>query len=584
MLVTSYAYYTFSGATTAFNVNTYNEYINVSFESSEIINTTTALPISDDEVDTLASSNNFIVNVIGGSEVAEVLLSISLININIDDALKNVDFKYQLLHNGNIIKEGTGMDFDSSSYELTSKEVIYSDSNNNFTFRVWISDNGLDQSDMENKVFSASIEVNAVRIRNTGEEFSGTLNSIIGENAILDTNINFNSISSDTNGKGVYIRSGTENDTYPIYYYRGDVDDNNVIFADMCFKIVRTTETGGVKLIYNGLPTNGTCNNTGTSSQIGTSTFNPSDNSPAYVGYMYGTVYERSSKNMSYVTDTYYYGNDVTYSNGTYTLTDTISSSRWSSIYNGGLNNYHYTCMGGTTCDEVYYIYYTNNSTMNYVTLTNGKKIEDALSDMLDNNVTSSTIKGNNNTSGTLDYWYYTNILQKGYSSYVEDTVWCNNRSIYDLGGWNPDGGTTAHSDNKYNYIVFGVMSSFVLSQPSFSCTRDIDKFTVNESNGNGDLDYPVGLLTADEVVFAGGGNTGNNSYYLYTGSAWWVNTPYMFLVNSSDGLGIDATGSVIGNNVGSIDIGIRPSISLRSNIVVSSGDGSVNSPYIINS
>ena len=65
--------------------------------------------------------------------------------------------------------------------------------------------------------------------------------------------IDFGSFSSNTNGKGVYMRAGTENDANPVLYYRGNVTNNNVIFNNQCWKMVRTTETGGVKLIYNGV-------------------------------------------------------------------------------------------------------------------------------------------------------------------------------------------------------------------------------------------------------------------------------------------------------------------------------------------
>ncbi len=75
--------------------------------------------------------------------------------------------------------------------------------------------------------------------------------------------IEFSQISSDTNGKGVYELYTTKDDKYPIHYYRGEVD-NNVIFANFCWKIIRTTETGGIKLIYNGEPSDdGKCDNTG---------------------------------------------------------------------------------------------------------------------------------------------------------------------------------------------------------------------------------------------------------------------------------------------------------------------------------
>ena len=55
------------------------------------------------------------------------------------------------------------------------------------------------------------------------------------------------------NGQGVYTRDGTENDRYPIYYYRGtQALSNNIVFGGFCWKIIRTTATGGIRMIYNG--------------------------------------------------------------------------------------------------------------------------------------------------------------------------------------------------------------------------------------------------------------------------------------------------------------------------------------------
>ena len=410
----------------------------------------------------------------------------------------------------------------------------------------------------------------------TFETSSGnTLNSKIRENATLDTNIDFSEISSDTNGKGVYIRSGTENDTNPIYYYRGDVDNNNLIFADTCWKIVRTTETGGTKLIYNGLPSDtGTCNNTGENSRIGISAFNLNSTSPAYVGYMYGSVYTSNSKSMNSVTDTYYYGNDVTYQNGTYTLVDIMSSSNWASIWNVGLNNNHYTCMGSTTCDNVYYIYYTDSDNMYYIELTGGKKVEDALSDMLDNNTNSSTIKDN------IDEWYKTNIEDKGYSNYIEDTVWCNDRSIYQLNGWNPDGGITT---NEKSYLYFETFDrGTTIFQPNLICSRKFDSFTIDEINGNGDLDYPVGLLTVDEIMLAGGKNGVKNNLYYLNSESYWSISPYGFNdYNTSDMFYVSLSYSLGGLGLHLV-IGIRPSISLKPYTEISEGTGTIDDPYVV--
>ena len=126
-----------------------------------------------------------------------------------------------------------------------------------------------------------------------------TLYNVLARSATLDTNVSF---SSTNVANGIYEVSSTKSDTNPVYYYRGSVTNNNVKFANFCWKIVRTTSTGGVKLIYNGVPSStGSCNNTGTASQIGTSKFNDLHTSVAYSGYMYGDVYESKKENMAIV-------------------------------------------------------------------------------------------------------------------------------------------------------------------------------------------------------------------------------------------------------------------------------------------
>ena len=53
-----------------------------------------------------------------------------------------------------------------------------------------------------------------------------------------------------------YSGSGSENLSTDIFYYHGNTENNNLFFANKCWKIVRTTETGGIKLLYNGLKSN----------------------------------------------------------------------------------------------------------------------------------------------------------------------------------------------------------------------------------------------------------------------------------------------------------------------------------------
>jgi hypothetical protein len=480
-----------------------------------------------------------------------------------------------------------------SRSQLVSKDKISANGTKIYYIMVYLNDTNTAQNVIDKGSFGGLVEFNTndgTISESLGDDTSGggSLYETIKSQAVADnvsstyvtssSGISFSSISSDTNGKGVYMLSSTASDTYPIYYYRGAVDNNNVIFGGFCWKIVRTTETGGVKIIYNGTPTsdNKCTNTTGTSTQIGTKTFNSSYTSPAYVGYMYGTVYTRSTKSLSSDTTEYNYGNSVTYSGGTYTLTDTISSSSWSSIYNGGLNSNHYTCFTtGTTCTNVYYIYYTTSSTAYYITLKNGKTVEDALSEMLDYNTTSSTIKGSSTSSGSIDYWYYNNLLS--YADKLEDTVFCNDRSIYNLNGWNPDGGTTR------DYLRFGTYGRLTTYKPSLTCSRDVDKFTVNTSNGNGNLDYPVGLLTGDEIALAGGGyNTSNSTYYLYTNQYWWAGSPYTFSDTDADEFAVYSTGYLNSGGVNNA-YGARPVVSLSLGVeIVSGGEGTSTNPYVV--
>ena len=394
------------------------------------------------------------------------------------------------------------------------------------------------------------------------------MDNVASEFVSSSNGINFSSAPSNTNGKGIYTRAGTENNEYPIYYYRGEIDNNHVKFAGFCWKIVRTTETGGVKLIYDGVPdSNGYCNNTGTASQIGTSAFNSSSNSPADVGYMYGTRYTNSSINPSDL-GSIVYGNDVTWDGIQYTLVDTIESDDWNGDRRKLAQKYHYTCLStDNTCSSVYYIhYFGNSSNIYYLTLSNGSDIESAKDEMF-TNTTSSRIKT------TIDTWYAGNMTE--YTKYLEDTIWCNDRSFYSgsLKGKDVDAGT--------GYSYFGAYGNNVSTKnPSVSCPNVNDSFTVSSENGNGALDYPVALLTADELTLAGHGNNGySRNAYLYTGQYYWSLSPYNFYSNNAHGFYMYSLGSLYDNHVRNA-YGVRPSVSLAPGIMISGGDGTSEDPY----
>ena len=117
---------------------------------------------------------------------------------------------------------------------------------------------------------------------------------------------------------------------------------------------------------------------------------------------------------------------------------------------------------------------------------------------------------------------------------------------------------------------------------PSITCNKN-DAFTVNESSaGNGKLTYPIGLITSDEIMMAGGkGGTANDTYYLKTGADYWSLSPYGGITIVADGWVVYSTGGLIDGYV-RVACGVRGLVSLKPGTRISSGIGTVADPYII--
>ena len=408
-----------------------------------------------------------------------------------------------------------------------------------------------------------------------GKTFSGTFyvekDSINCDNETEKTLL-YDTIAKRYNNGDEYVKlyngadyGDTTNYANNIYYFTGNVENNNVLFANYCWKIVRTTETGGVKIVYNGTLKDGSCNNTGTDSQIGTSAFNSSYNTPAYVGYMYNTVYKRSGESSSSLSNIVF-GNSFAYEKdtNTYTLKDTMTVATWSSGYNT-INNNHYTCMTtGTTCSSIYYVYYTDSSYAFYITLTGGKSVNDALNEMLyadDVNTKDSTIKA------YIDSWYEEKIKVK-YNDKLEDTVFCNDRSISSLGGWNPNGGNTLSELQFKNSDT---------SNKSLVCANETDRFSVSSTKAK--LNYPIGLLTLPELSLANYGS----SHYFNSGQVVRLGSPRYFSSGYYANNWVVNSGGLYTSDFHVYrKAGVRPAVSLKPGTTTSSGDGSYTSPFVI--
>ncbi len=404
-----------------------------------------------------------------------------------------------------------------------------------------------------------------IKVNILGQDMTAYMDNVESKYVSSETGVNFGKAPSDTNGKGLYLRTGTEEDEYPIYYYRGDVDNNHVLFGGFCWKIVRTTETGGIKIIYDGDSNNGQCNNSGETSKIGNSVFNENSDSLADIGYMYGTRYR-----YAYLQDkAYIYGSDVTYSNGVYTLTDISASDTISNI-----KTKHYTCRSATsvTCSTVYYAYSFYNGTGYAIKLVEGKKLESFINEAFANE-NDSTIKA------TIDTWFASNLVSL--EDKLEDAVWCNDRSI-SSGGYLKDGDVTADSNGITYLSVYD--RNHVLYSPAVkdaeACSNKNDRFTKSDIiKGNGALTYPVGLITADEVTLAGN----IKESFLSSGDSYWTmsSRAVALLGCISSGFSVYNTGDLGYSSVSS-DNGVRPAIVLKKGIVSTSGNGSSEHPYVV--
>ena len=196
-------------------------------------------------------------------------------------------------------------------------------------------------------------------------------------------------------------------------------------------------------------------------------------------------------------------------------------------------------------------------------------------------NINDSTIKTAN------DAWYKTNIQDKGYGDYVADAIYCSDRQVVSLPAFGFTGNGTGTQMTAYGLNSRIEVSSEGMPtnfNPTLKCAQANDRFTTSTSLGNGDLTYPVGLLTIDEANMAGGdivNMSSNYSYYLYTGDYYWLFSPFDF------NAGVSARVSFVGgdgrlNTVNVfISYGLRPVISLKSNIGFS-GNGTMNNPFEI--
>ena len=261
----------------------------------------------------------------------------------------------------------------------------------------------------------------------------------------------------------------------------------------------------------------------------------------------------------------YKYSSSVSYSNGTYTLTGDVKEI-WDvpkSTDQELLSTHHYTCFTtGTTCSTVNYVYaHDRSGYLRYVPLSEGINVETALSNMLnadDVNRDDSVVKEG------VDGWYKRYLIN--YANSLEDTIFCNDRNIESLGGWDPNGGSIEIAADSYLKFKNYTLNSDI------SCTNVTDKFSL--ANNKAKLTYPIGLLTAPEARLL----TNNNLRKAV--QAYWLMSPLEFMNRVAVTRQIINTGQY--TSVSYSTGGLRPVISLKPGTEYASGTGSMADPYVV--
>ena len=372
----------------------------------------------------------------------------------------------------------------SNTYmQLTSNEYYNSGEVKDYYVVLWISETGIAQSD--NGDFSGIVRFG--NVDNTPSAARDTLTSLRLTEGVGTTDFSKTSCLSGCGEATVGIYK-TEDDIGTSYYFRGDVENNYVLFANKYWRIIRINGDGTVRMIYDGTSAHDN-GESSTDRRTGTSAFNSSYNDNAYVGFMYGTT-------------------------------------------------------GASTYAETHA------------------------------NTNDSTIKT------ALDTWYTNNIKNTTNEQYVADAIYCNDREVQTSdSSYTGDGSGT----NKTSYKARERL--YTNKTPSLKCTQENDRFTksvaVSGVTGNGKLTNAIGLITADEVAYAGGTYTsGNSKYYLYTGNYYWTMSPFDFFASGAFVFIVHSTGHLSNYNVDDFNA-VRPVISLSSG-ALSSGTGTKTDPFKI--
>ncbi len=195
------------------------------------------------------------------------------------------------------------------------------------------------------------------------------------------------------------------------------------------------------------------------------------------------------------------------------------------------------------------------------------------------NDYINSAADTTGNARTKLNAWLERKITSESDKALLKNETWCigDQTNAYDTAG-----------------KVIGKVDDLINSGTSFKFTAG-NKYSITktpsykcETTGvDGEIDInKVGMLTFDEIVYAGGGKSSNSNYYLNNNATtkdWWALSPDRF---SSDHYYVRSFYVLNYGLLGNYNVldyyALRPAVSLKSSAQITGGNGTISNPYVI--
>ncbi|MCI8394794.1 MAG: hypothetical protein HFH86_04885, partial [Bacilli bacterium] len=172
-----------------------------------------------------------------------------------------------------------------------------------------------------------------------------------------------------------------------------------------------------------------------------------------------------------------------------------------------------------------------------------------------------------------LDNWYQRNIVEKGYHDKIADSIFCNDRELQSGTG-----------DNELSWVTYKAHIRSQEKNPTLMCHQQNDRFTTGIEKGNGSLTYPVGLITSDELMYAGiASGFLNRLNYTFSNQSYWTMSPSVYNSDSAAAQMQLMSNGTLNFWVRVIDQnGVRVVLNIKGDSRISGGIGTAGNPFVI--